>query len=63
MNHADGPESADAAWSRIEAHFRHHAALVRRFKSTNAVDAARMWQRGSNEQGKPLSPFEREALL
>jgi hypothetical protein len=56
-------EPCGAAWSLIEEHFRHHAALIRRFERTTAPDVIRMWRRGCNEKGEPLSPLEREALV
>jgi hypothetical protein len=50
-------------WKELETHFRHHASLVRRFRRANADLVLRMWQTSRNEFGKPLSSYEREALI
>ena len=63
MDRAAIVETSDAAWSLIEEHFRHHAALVRRFERASGPEVASMWERGRNERGEPLSPFERAALV
>jgi hypothetical protein len=49
-------------WSMLDAHFRQHAALVRRFECADAKLVLLMWRTNSNESGDPLSAFEREAL-
>jgi hypothetical protein len=48
---------------RLEAHFRKHAAVVERFRHADGGDTIRMWRRGVNEHGQPLTAFEREALV
>ena len=55
-------DSADP-WALLEAHFRSHAAAVKRFRGAGPSDVVNMWCRGRNEFGEPLSPFEREALV
>ena len=52
-----------AQWKKLEAHFRHHASLVRRFRRANADLVLWMWETSRNEFGKPLSSFEREAVI
>ena len=49
-------------WRALDHHFTHHAKLVARFKSADAEAVLGMWKRQTNEEGNPLSQFEREAL-
>jgi hypothetical protein len=48
---------------RLEAHFRKHAAAVKRFRDADCSDVIRMWRDGTNERGQLLTAFEREALI
>jgi hypothetical protein len=63
MNGVGDIETAEAAWSLLEDHFRHHTALLRRFEKTSPHEVISLWQRGTNENGDPLSLFERDALV
>jgi hypothetical protein len=51
------------AWAQLDAHFRAHATLVRRFQHIGASAVIDMWRAGCNEFGQPLSAFERQALV
>jgi hypothetical protein len=46
--------SVAAQWTALDRHFRHHA---------DAHAVARMWKSQTNEDGKRLSQFERDALI
>jgi len=50
-------------WALLDNHFKHHANLVHRFRSADRAAVLRMWWTQTNEQGNPLSEFEREALI
>jgi hypothetical protein len=50
-------------WAEFEEHIRYHASLLRRFRRMNGQLILRMWNTGRNEFGKPLSSFERDALI
>ena len=63
MDNAGDIETAEPAWRLLEGHFHDHAALMRRFEKTSAGEVVRLWQRGINEHGDPLSLFERDALI
>ena len=60
---ADRAAETDLQWARLERHFCHHAALVRRFRDTTPSALLRMWASGVNEAGERLSPSERNALI
>jgi hypothetical protein len=51
------------AWEQLEDHVRLQAQLLQRFASADPSIVVRMWRTGTNELGKPLSMFEREALV
>jgi hypothetical protein len=55
-------EMLEIVWARLEEHFAHHAALVRRFSQSDTTAVVEMWRTGTNELGEKLSQFEREAL-
>ena len=55
--------SVSAQWAALDDHFRHHAKLVNRFRHADVHAVARMWKSQTNEDGKRLSPFERDALI
>ena len=60
----DGADSgAFVGWAQLEEHFQHHAALINRFRNTPPRAVLRMWEAGTNEIGKPLTPCERHALV
>jgi hypothetical protein len=52
-----------AHWAALNAHFRHHAKLVRHFRDAGTDAVVRMWKNQTNEYGKHLSQFERDALI
>jgi hypothetical protein len=54
--------SVSAHWLALDHQFMHHAKVVDRFRGANGVAVLRMRKRRTNEGGKPLSQFEREAL-
>jgi len=56
-------EMASFDWLALHAHFAHHAQQVDRFRSANRGAVRRMWKRQINEDGEPLTQFEREALI
>jgi hypothetical protein len=55
--------NAEHQWKELEEHFQYHASLVRRFRRANGDLVLRMWNTRRNEFGKPLSSYEREALI
>jgi glutathione S-transferase len=55
--------SVAAQWAALDDHFRHHARLVDRFRHADLHAVARMWKSQTNEDGKRLSQFERDALI
>lgn len=55
--------SLAAQWAALEEHFQRHAKLVARFRETGRDAVAAMWKNQINEDGAPLSEFEREALI
>jgi hypothetical protein len=55
--------SIAAQWAVLDDHFRHHATLVGRFKHASPDAIVRMWKTQTNEHGKRLSHFERDALI
>jgi len=56
-------KSLAAQWAALDNHFRRHAKLIDRFRYADADAVARMWKSQTNEDGKRLSPFERDALI
>jgi len=57
------PTSLAAQWAALEEHFQRHAKLVARFRETGRDAVVAMWEGQINEDGTPLSEFEREALI
>jgi hypothetical protein len=57
------PRSVDAHWLTLGHHFVHHARQVDRFRTANEHAVHRMWEDQTNEDGEPLTQFEREALI
>jgi hypothetical protein len=57
------PTSLAAQWAALEEHFQRHAKLVARFRETGRDTVVAMWEGQINEDGTPLSEFEREALI
>jgi len=57
------PTSLAAQWAALEEHFQRHAKLVARFRETGRDAVVAMWEGQVNEDGTPLSEFEREALI
>ena len=55
--------SVDAHWLTLDFHFARHARQVDRFRSASERAVRRMWKNQTNEDGKPLTHFEREALI
>ena len=55
--------SLAAQWAALEEHFQRHAKLVARFRETGRDAVVAMWKNQINEDGTPLSEFEREALV
>jgi len=56
-------KSLAAQWAALDNHFRQHAKLIDRFRYADADAVARMWKSQTNEDGKRLSRFERDALI
>jgi hypothetical protein len=52
-----------AAWAALDDHFQHHVRLVERFREAGRDAVSHMWSSQTNEAGKRLSQFEREALM
>ena len=50
-------------WVALEGHFDYHAKLVDRFREAGGDAVRHMWNSQTNEDGKPLSHFERKALV
>jgi hypothetical protein len=57
------PTSVDAHWLILGFHFVHHAQQVDRFRDASKRAVRRMWKDQTNEDGSPLSQFDREALM
>src|SRR5262249_7677856 len=55
--------SIAAQWAALDDHFQHHVRLVERFKEAGPDAVSHMWASQTNEGGKRLSEFEREALI
>jgi hypothetical protein len=50
-------------WAILDCHFQYHASMVDRFRDATQDAVVGMWGRQTNEDGKQLSNFEREALV
>jgi hypothetical protein len=50
-------------WTALDAHFQRHAKAVNHFRCAGPDAVVRMWKRQTTEDGKRLSPFERDALI
>jgi len=55
--------SVAVQWAVLEHHFQYHVKLVDRFREAGEDAVVRMWQSQTDECGKHLSQFEREALI
>jgi hypothetical protein len=55
--------STAAEWAALDDHFQHHVRLVERFREAGRDAVSHMWSSQTNEAGKRLSQFEREALI
>jgi hypothetical protein len=55
--------SLAAPWAALDHHFRDHARQVQRFGRAGRGAVRRMWSSQTNEDGKHLSEFERDALI
>jgi hypothetical protein len=49
-------------WATLDRHFERHVRLVEHFRDAGPDAVVRMWQSQTNEDGKRLTQFEREAL-
>jgi len=55
--------SVTAQWAALDHHFRQEAKVVDYFRHTGADTVVWMWKTQTNEDGKRLSQFERDALI
>src|SRR5215468_9134993 len=55
--------SVTAQWAALDHHFRREAKVVDYFRHTGADTVVWMWKIQTNEDGKRLSQFERDALI
>jgi len=55
--------STVACWTTLERHFDQHVRQVEYFRQAGPDAVARMWQTQTNERGKCLTQFERDALI
>jgi hypothetical protein len=55
--------SVDPHWLTLCLHFVHHARQVDRFRTASELAVRCMWDNQINEDGEPLTPFERKALF
>lgn len=55
--------SVDAQWAALDRHFEHHVRVVERFRGANREAVLRMWTNQTNEAGKRLTQWERDALI
>lgn len=53
----------DAQWTALDRHFEHHVRVVERFRGANREAVLRMWTNRTNEAGKRLTQWERDALI
>ena len=56
-------KSLAAQWSALDRHFRQHARIIDRFRYADPDAVLCMWNTQRNEDGIPLSQFERYALI
>jgi hypothetical protein len=49
-------------WAILDRHFQYHIRLVGHFREIGPAAVLRMWRTQTNNDGKPLSQFERDAL-
>jgi len=54
--------SVAAHWAALDVHFQRQARVVD-FRHADAYVVARMWKTQTNEDGRRLSQFERDALI
>jgi len=50
-------------WAALDSHFERHAGMVGRFRGSGGDAVIGMWLSQTNEEGEPLSQFERSALI
>jgi hypothetical protein len=55
--------SVGAQWTALDDHFPEHANQLQRFSHVGRKAVRRMWSSQTNEDGKHLSEFERDALI
>lgn len=55
--------SIAAHWAALDQHFAYLTMVVDRFRHIDCEAVLRMWKSQTNEHGKPLSQFERDALI
>jgi len=55
--------SLDVQWAALDSHFHQHAGMVGRFRHSSRDAVIGMWLSQTNEDGEPLSQFERGALI
>jgi len=55
--------SVAAQWAALDIHFQQHAKIIERFRHASGKAVRRMWKSQTNEDGKRLSQFERDALI
>lgn len=55
--------SIAADWAALDQHFAYHAMIVARFRHIDHEAVLCMWKSQTNEEGKRLSQFERDALI
>ena len=63
MNDRRVSNSLASQWIVLDGHFNYHAKLVHRFRKAGGAAVCRMWNNQVNEDGNPVSQFEREALV
>jgi hypothetical protein len=49
-------------WAILDRHFQYHIRLVGHFREIGPAAVLRMWRTQTNNDGKPLSQFEHDAL-
>jgi len=54
--------SVSDEWAALDQHFRREVRVLSRFRNASMFSVRRMWKRQTNEDGKHLSQFERDAL-
>lgn len=58
-----GFADAENCWMALDRHFLNHRQQVGRFRGANRAAVRGMWKKQVDEDGEPLSPFERRALI